>query len=162
MSYFFFLYRSPSLLLCTAFDSISSNRDEVLLINPSANVFVFGNFNVHHKDWLTYSGGTDRPGKVGYNFSITNNFISNDLTQIVNFPTQIPDCNSHSSALFDLFISSGTTICSTVLFPHYGNSDHVVVSVSIDFPINSKKDNPFHRLGYNYSYADWEMVLMII
>ena len=41
------------------FDSVSSNIDEVLSINPSANVFVFGDFNVHHKDWLTYSGGTD-------------------------------------------------------------------------------------------------------
>ena len=28
--------------LCTVFDSISSNIDEVLSINPSANVFVFG------------------------------------------------------------------------------------------------------------------------
>ena len=59
VSYFFFLYRSPSSALCTVFDSISSNIDEVLSINPSA-VFVFGDFNVHHKDWLTYSGGTDR------------------------------------------------------------------------------------------------------
>ena len=57
VSYFFFLYRSPSSSLCTVFDSISSNIDEVLSINPSANVFVFGDFNVHHKDWLTYSGG---------------------------------------------------------------------------------------------------------
>ena len=38
------------------FDSILSNIDEVLLINPSSNVFVFG---AHHKDWVTYSGGTD-------------------------------------------------------------------------------------------------------
>ena len=44
--YFFFLYRSPSSSLCTVFDSISSNIDEVLSINPSANVFVFGDFNV--------------------------------------------------------------------------------------------------------------------
>ena len=49
VSYFFFLYRSPSSSLCTVFDSISSNIDEVLSINPSA-VFVFGDFNVHHKD----------------------------------------------------------------------------------------------------------------
>ena len=40
--YFFFLYLSPSSSLCTVFDSISSNIDEVLSINPSANVFVFG------------------------------------------------------------------------------------------------------------------------
>ena len=29
---------------------ISSKIDEVLSINPSANVFIFGHFNVHHKD----------------------------------------------------------------------------------------------------------------
>ena len=45
------------------FDSISSNIDEVLSFNPSANVFVFEDFNIRHKDWLTYSGGTDRSGK---------------------------------------------------------------------------------------------------
>ena len=69
------------------------------MINSSANVFVFGDFNVHHKDWLTYSGGTDRPGELCYNFS-----ISNDLTQMVNFPIQIPDYDSYSPALLDLFI----------------------------------------------------------
>ena len=149
--YFFFLYRSPSLSLCTVFDSISSNIDEVLSINPSANVFVFGDFNIHHKDWLTYSGGTDRPGKLCYNFS-----ISNDLTQIVNIPTQIPDCDSHSPALLDLLISSDASICSTMTFPPLGNSDHVVVSVSIGFPINSKQDKLFHRVAYDYSRADWD------
>ena len=107
VSYFFFLYRSPSSALYTVFDSISSNIDEVLSINPSANVFVFGDFNVHHKDWLTYSSGTDRPGELCYNFS-----ISNDLTQIVNFPSRIPDCDSHSPALLDLFLSSDASICS--------------------------------------------------
>ena len=68
VSYFFFLYWSPSSSLCTVFDSISSNIDEVLSINPSANVSVFGDFNVYYNDWLTYSGGTDRPGELGYNF----------------------------------------------------------------------------------------------
>ena len=37
--FFFFLYRSPSLSLCTVFDSVSSKIDEVLSINPSANFF---------------------------------------------------------------------------------------------------------------------------
>ena len=35
VSYFFFLYGSPSSSLCTVFDSTSSNIDEVLSINPS-------------------------------------------------------------------------------------------------------------------------------
>ena len=151
MSYFIFLSRSPSPSLCTVFNSISSDIDEVLSKNPSASVFVFGDFNVHHKDWLTYSGGTDRPGELCYNFS-----ISNDLTPIVNFPTRIPDCDSHIPALLDLFISSDASICSTMAFPPLGNSDHVVVSVSIDFPINSKQDTLFHHMAYDYSCADWD------
>ena len=114
-------------------------------------MFVFGDFNVHHKDWLTYFGGTDRPGELCYNFSISNN-----LTQIVNFPTRIPDCDSHSPALLDLFISSDASICSTMAFPPLGNSDHVALSVSIDFAINSKQDTPFHRVAYGYSRADWD------
>ena len=36
--------------LCAVFDSFSSNIDEVLSINPSANVLVFGDFNIHHTD----------------------------------------------------------------------------------------------------------------
>ena len=51
VSYFSFLYRSPSPSLCMVFGSILSNIEEVLWINPSANVLVFGDFNVHHKDW---------------------------------------------------------------------------------------------------------------
>ena len=70
VSYFFFLYRSPSLLLCSFF-SFSSDINKILLINPSANLFVFGDFNIHHKDRLTYSGRTDRPGELCYNFAIS-------------------------------------------------------------------------------------------
>ena len=112
MSYFSFLYKSSSPSLCTILVSISSNIDEVLSINPSANVFVFGDFNVDHKNWLAYFGGTDQPRELCFNFS-----ISNGLTKKVNFPTQIPDCYSHSSTLLDLFISSDASICSTTAFP---------------------------------------------
>ena len=51
-------------VLMHGFDAILSDIDQVLLINPCANVFVFGDFNVHHKDWLTYSSGTDKPGEL--------------------------------------------------------------------------------------------------
>ena len=136
--------------MCTIFDSISSNIDEVLSINPSANFFVFGDFNVHHKDWLTYSGGTDQPGELCSNFS-----TSNDLTQMVNFPTWIPDCDSHSPALLDYFFLLNASICSTMAFPPLGNSDHIVVSASIDFPSNAQRDALFHHIAYDYSCSDW-------
>ena len=112
VSYIFFLYQWPSSSLCTVFDSISSNIGEVLLINPSANVFVFGEFNVHYKNWLTYSGGTDRPSER-----------SKDLTQMVNFSTWTPVRDSHSPALLDLFLYSDAIKCSTMAFPSLWNSD---------------------------------------
>ena len=98
--------------------------------NPSVNVFVFGDLNVHHKDCLTNSGGTDRSGELCYNFS-----ISNDLTQMVHFPTRIPDCDSHSTVLLDLFLSSDVSICSTMAFSPLGNSDHVVSQFPLTFQL---------------------------
>ena len=112
VSYFFFLYRSPSLCLFKAFGSISSNIDEVLSINPSANVLAFGDFNNHHRNWLIYSIGIVRPGEFCYNFS-----ISNHLTEMSNFHTQIPDCDSQSLALLYLFIFSDASNCSAMGFP---------------------------------------------
>ena len=101
-------------------------------------MFVFGDFKVHQKDWLTCFGGTNRPGELCYKFS-----LSNDLTQMVNYPTRVPDCESHNPALLDLFISSDAIISSRMAFPPLGNSDHVV-SVSIA------------RIAYDYSRADWD------
>ena len=115
--------------------------------------FDFGDFYVHHENRLIYSSGTDRSGELCYNFS-----ISNDLTHMVNFPTWMPEFDSHSPALSDLFLSSDASICSAMAFPPLGNSDHVVVSDSIDFPSNSQRDAPFHRIAYDYSCADWDSV----
>ena len=41
-------------------------------------------------------------------------------------------------------------------FSSFGNSDHAVVSVSIDFPKNSKQDALFHHVAYDYCRADWD------
>ena len=103
--------------LCMVFDFISSNIYEVLSINPSANVFVFGDFNVHHKGWLTYFGGTDRSGDLKWPYSDVNFILT---------------------------------------FPPLRNSDHVVVSVFIDFPSNSHQDASFQHITYDYSHADWD------
>ena len=45
---------SPYLSLCLIFYFISSNIDEVLLIKPSANMFVFRDFSIYNEGWLTY------------------------------------------------------------------------------------------------------------
>ena len=75
---------------------------------------------------------------------------------MVNFPTRFPDCDSYSPAYLDLFFSPDASICSTMAFPPLGNSDHVIVSVSIDFPSNSKRNTTFHCIVYDYSRVDWD------
>ena len=75
---------------------------------------------------------------------------------MVNFPTQIPDCDAIRPALSDFFLSSDASICSTMVFSPLGNSNHVVVSVSIDFPSYSQQDVLFYHITYVYSRADWD------
>ena len=79
-----------------------SNTDEFLSINPSPKCLFFGDFKTYtylRTLALTYSGGTDRAGKLCYSFS-----ISNEFTQMVNFPTWTPDCDSYSPGLLDVFL----------------------------------------------------------
>ena len=136
--------------MCTVFDSILSNIDEVLSVNPSTNVL--------SSETLTSIIRTRLPILVEL-IDLVHSviiFLSQMTLLMVNFSSWIPDCDSHSPALLDLFISSDASICSTVAFPPLGNSDHVVVSVSIDFPTNSQQDAPFHRIAYDYSRADWD------
>ena len=77
------------------FDSTSSATEEVLSINPLLICFSLKT--------LTSIIITGQPNLVElidlelcYNFSILN-----DHAQMVNFPMQIPSCDSHSSALLD-------------------------------------------------------------
>ena len=72
--------------------------------------------NVYHKDWP----------------------YSDDITQIVNFPTWISVTLTVLFFWIYLFFSDAS-ICSAMAFPPLGNSDHFVASVSIDCPINSKQ-----------------------
>ena len=93
LSVIFFVFVYSFLIL------ISSNTDEVL---------------IHHKDWLTYFDGTDWPGVIIKWPQI----ISNDLTQMVNFPTQILDSDL-IVLLLNLFLTSDASICSTMAPPHW-------------------------------------------
>ena len=123
MSYFFCLYRSPSLSLWTVFDSISSNIDEVLWINPSANVFVFG-------DFIRTIIRTGLP-ILAELIDLVNSVII-FLSQMILLRWLTFILGSHSPALLDFFLSD-TGICSTMASPPLGNSDHVFVSFLFTF-----------------------------
>ena len=132
----------------------SSNQEASPLASKNTRVVLvpLSLMEVHPSSYfqLTYSGGTDQPGELCYNFS-----IAHDVTQIVNLPTRIPHCNSDSPALLDLLLSPDTSIWPTMVFPPLGNSDHVG-SVSIEFPSKSQRGVPFHCRAYDYSCADWD------
>ena len=48
---------------------------DIFSINPSTDVFTFGDFNVHRKSCIIYSFESDKTSQLCYNFS-----FSNDLT----------------------------------------------------------------------------------
>ena len=58
--------------------------------------------------------------------SFCTGLISGKLVEFF-FMFLISDCNSHNTAVMDLFVSH-VSICSTMAFIALGNSDHVVVS----------------------------------
>ena len=55
--------------------------------------------------------------------------------------------------LFCIYFFFLTSICSTMAFPPFRNSD-VVISISIDFAIIAKQDALFHGIAYDYSLHD--------
>ena len=113
--------------LCTVFDSTSSKIDEVLLINSSTNVFLFGDLNVHYNDCLTYSGGTDRLVNSVIIF-LSQMTLLRWLSFLLSSQTVI-----FTALLFWISFFLDTSVCSIMVFPPLRSFD-VVVSASIDFP----------------------------
>ena len=71
--YVFFIYPTHSLLFVIT--SFSSNIDQVHCWCTFLSIL-----DVHHKDWLTYSGGTNTPCELCYNFYTQMTFF-----RILNF-----------------------------------------------------------------------------
>ena len=109
----------------------------------------FGDFNFI----ISYSVDSDGSLVLMEAIDLVN---SAQISSNLNFPTWILDCDFHSPALFDFFLSSYSSVCSTITFPPLGNADLVFLSVSIDFLSNSKQDTIFHHIAYDYSQADWD------
>lgn len=69
--------------------------------------------------------------------------ISNYLTQVVNFPTWISDCDTNRLALSNLIPAADPSLWLAMNFPPWKNSNNVVVSVSNDSSIISNMHAPF-------------------
>ena len=62
-----------------------------------AEIFILGDFNVHHQLWFS-SSFNDQPREETLNFSILH-----DLEQLEQFPTRIPDRLGDMTNILDLF-----------------------------------------------------------
>ena len=77
--------------------------------------------------------------------------VSQNLSQIIDFPTRIPDVEDHFRSLLDLFLTSTPELCQHYPKAPLGRSDHLVVSVNIKLPPKQSTDVPFHRTVYRYN-----------
>ena len=152
-SYFLLLYWSTSSYQCSLFDSVSSNFDKALSMYSTVKILIFGGINVHHRNWLTYSGRTGRPGELCYNFWLCYN-------SVINLECWLPHLHTWlwytQSSVSDLFVTSGSELCSAKVSHPMGNSNHLVVSPSIGILLTLLRDAMFHYADSNYSWADWD------
>ena len=63
---------------------------------------------------------------------------------MVTFPTWIPDCDSHSPALLDLFLFSDASISSAMAFPH-----EILIMLLSQFRLT------FHQIHNNLWLFSW-------
>ena len=73
---------------------------------------------------------------------------------MVDFPTQIPDSDSHSPALLNFLFH-----IMLVFVLQWLSLQNLIVLLSqfpTDIPSNSQQDVPYHGIGYDYSCSDWD------
>ena len=129
------------LMFSTGFTSLI-----VLPLFPlSITFFVFCMvFDSHLSNMMRFSRSTHL--QVCLSLETLTSIIRNGLPILVELMDLVNPVIMSQMTLWSFFLC-----ISTVTFPPFGNSDHVVVSVSIDFPSYSKRDAPFHRIAYDFS-----------
>ena len=105
---------------------------KALMLHPSANIMVCGDFNAHNIEWLKYPHAADIAGIYS-----TEDALAHDLTQMIDFPTRIPDRDDHQPYMLDLFLCSNPDSCVVRSHPALGKSDHYVIIVDVNFASNA-------------------------
>lgn len=59
--------------------------DDILSDQPSASIHIYGDFNIHHKEWWVPSSNSEE-GRYYHDFS-----IAYELTKIVDKPNRLSD-----------------------------------------------------------------------
>lgn len=145
------MYRSPnSSDTSTLFSLLNSHCENFLQDDPTAELCILGDFNVHNSEWLSHSSYTDPAGREAEFFAITNSF-----TQLVNFPTRIPDRIGDTPQTLDLFLTTHPTPYTISSFAPLGSSDHCIITCSAPL-LSTQPPQHSRRVFWRYSSADWE------
>ncbi|MPC12805.1 hypothetical protein E2C01_005515 [Portunus trituberculatus] len=117
--------------ICTVYFSPNSPdyMEHILSLYPFAEIFILGNFIVHHQLWLS-SPFTDHPGENAFNLAILH-----DLGQLVQHPTRIFNRLGDTPNIFYLFLIYNPSAYAVTIVSPLGSSDHNLISVSC--PISS-------------------------
>src|ERR1700755_962386 len=118
------VYLSPNSTDYAKFFDYLNCKIEHILSSPFSEITVLGDFNVHHRHWLS-SSSHNPAGELAFNFS-----IQNSLEQLVQLPTRIPDRLGDEPNILDLFLTSYPSPYTAKLYPPLGSSDHLLISVS--------------------------------
>ena len=118
------------------FDYLNSKIEHILSTHPFAEITILGDFNVHHRQWFS-SNSTDTPGELAFNFS-----ICNDIEQMVQTPTRLPDRLGDVPNLLDLFLTSIPSAYSVETCPPLGTSDHLLISSTCSITHSRSLERP--------------------
>ena len=118
--YYCGVYRSPNGSDSSIFQLLTIHCEDILQSDPTAEICVLGDFNVHNTDWLPFSSHTDAIGREAEFFTITNN-----LTQLVSTPTRVPTATMipHTRLTYSLPLIPHHTL---FLVPHPLDSPTIV------------------------------------
>ena len=152
-----------TLFICLIYHSPNSNdhlqlyrhlttcHESLLTNHYNAEVVYLGDFNAHHTRWLGSSRTTPR-GAEAYSFSLLN-----DLEQIIQHPTRVPDRHDQSSNILDLFLTSKPSHYTYTISAPVGSSDHNLISVSAAWA-RPPPLPPTKRRLWHFERAQWALL----
>ncbi|RVE43524.1 hypothetical protein evm_011809 [Chilo suppressalis] len=99
----------------------------------NAELVFLGDCNAHHNLWLS-SSKTDHAGISAHSFALTQ-----DLKQLVDQPTRIPDISSQAPPLLDFLLTTHPQGYQVVVGAPLGSSDPCLISAK---PPQAKPPRP--------------------
>lgn len=81
-------------------------------------------------------------------------FLTYELTQIVNKSTHVPNTADHHAILLGFVLTSCPVQCFAEVLLLLGISDYTLIHVKIDVKPKASTDEPFHWTIYQYTEAN--------